>query len=194
MQFQIFAVRQVDFVHDARRGGNQIQIEFAFQPLFDDFHVQQSQEPAPEALPQRRRFFWHELETGVVQLQFRQSVAQRVVITGIQREHRAENDGNAGFKSGESLARGAFVVGDRIADFRVADRFNARRDKAEFARAQFRHVGHFRRENADAFDVVHGVVRHHANFHALLDATLHHPNIEHHALISIKFGVKNKSL
>ena len=47
------AVRLIDFINDARRGRNQIEVKLAFQPLLNDLHVQQSQEAAAEAEAQR---------------------------------------------------------------------------------------------------------------------------------------------
>ena len=47
------AVGHVDLVDHGGRGGDQVEIEFALQPLLDDFQMQQAQEAAAEAEAQR---------------------------------------------------------------------------------------------------------------------------------------------
>jgi hypothetical protein len=39
----------VDLVDDARRRGDQVEVELALQPLLDDFQVEEAEEPAAEA-------------------------------------------------------------------------------------------------------------------------------------------------
>ena len=59
-------VRQMDFVNDARNGGHQIQIVFAFQAFLDNFKVQKPQKSAAEAEAQSPRGFGLKGERGVV--------------------------------------------------------------------------------------------------------------------------------
>ncbi len=46
IDFDQFAIGLGDFVADAGRGGDQRQIEFAFQALLNNFHVEQAEEAA----------------------------------------------------------------------------------------------------------------------------------------------------
>ena len=46
-------LRGVHLVDDARRGGEQRDIELALQPLLDDLHVQQAEKSAAEAEAER---------------------------------------------------------------------------------------------------------------------------------------------
>jgi len=48
-----FAVRRLYFVDDRRRGRDQVEIEFARQPLLDDLEVQEAEEAAAEAEAER---------------------------------------------------------------------------------------------------------------------------------------------
>ena len=47
------AVAQLHLVDDAGRGGDQVLVELALQPLLHDLHVQQAEEAAAEAEAQR---------------------------------------------------------------------------------------------------------------------------------------------
>ena len=51
------AVGQVELVDDARRGGDEVEVELALQPLLDDLEVQQAEEAAAEAEAERGRAF-----------------------------------------------------------------------------------------------------------------------------------------
>ena len=83
--------RMHHLVHHGRRGGDQVHVEFALQPLLHDFHVQQAEEAAAEAEAERLRHFRLVLQRGVVQLQLFQRVAQRVVLVRLDREQAGEH-------------------------------------------------------------------------------------------------------
>ena len=53
VDFDDAAISQRDLVAHARRGGDQVEVVFALQPLLDDLHVQQAEEAAAEAEAQR---------------------------------------------------------------------------------------------------------------------------------------------
>jgi hypothetical protein len=74
------AVREQHFVDDGRRAGDEVQIIFALEPLLDDVHVQQSQEPAAKSEPQRGRHFRLEVQRRVVQLELLESVPKLLVV------------------------------------------------------------------------------------------------------------------
>ena len=65
---------------DVRRGGDQVQVELALQPLRDDLHVQQAEEAAAEAEAQRDRGLRLVGQRGVVELQLVQRVAQLRIV------------------------------------------------------------------------------------------------------------------
>ena len=56
------------FVDDARRSGNQRQVELALQTLLNNVQVQQPQKAAAVAEAERRRRFRLKCQRGVVQL------------------------------------------------------------------------------------------------------------------------------
>ena len=45
----------VDVVLDRRRRGDEVEVELALEPLLDDLHVEQAEEAAAEAEPERDR-------------------------------------------------------------------------------------------------------------------------------------------
>ena len=83
VDLDLAAIRQRDVVAHARRGGNQVQLVLALQPLLDDLHVQQTQEPAAKAEPQRHRALRLKEERRIVQPQLFQSIAQQGVLVRI---------------------------------------------------------------------------------------------------------------
>ena len=48
-----FEWREVDLVDDARRGGDEVEVVFAGQPLLDDLEVEEAEEAAAEAEAER---------------------------------------------------------------------------------------------------------------------------------------------
>ena len=70
------AVGHGDLVAHAGRGGDQVEVELALQPLLDDLHVQQAEEAAAEAEAERDRTFRLEEERRIVEPQFFERVAQ----------------------------------------------------------------------------------------------------------------------
>ena len=87
IDFDHFARRGGDAVAHAGRGGDQVDIELALQPLLHDLQVQQAQEAAAEAEAQRHRILRLEVEGAVVEPQLFERVAQQAVLV---RFHRIE--------------------------------------------------------------------------------------------------------
>ena len=50
---ELLAVRLEDVVLHRRRGREQVEVELALEPLLDDLHVQQAEEPDAEAEAER---------------------------------------------------------------------------------------------------------------------------------------------
>ena len=63
------AVMIVNHIRHIRYRGYDIHIEFAVKPLLNNFHVQQSQEPAPETKSECYGTFGRECKRSVVELQ-----------------------------------------------------------------------------------------------------------------------------
>src|SRR5205823_9499226 len=76
-----------DAVDGVRRGGDQGQVEFALQALTDDLHVQQAEEAAAEAEPERVARLRLVQQRGVVQPQLVQRVPQVRIVVAVHRVH-----------------------------------------------------------------------------------------------------------
>jgi len=66
----------VDAIDDRWRGGDQVEVVFAAQPLLNDLEVQQAEEAAAEAEAQRGGAFGLEGEARIVEAQARDALAQ----------------------------------------------------------------------------------------------------------------------
>ena len=81
----------IDVIDHARRGGDQIEIEFALQPLAHDLQMQQAEKAAAKAEAQRGGGFGFIGEAGIVEMQLAQRVAQILELRRVDREQAAEH-------------------------------------------------------------------------------------------------------
>jgi hypothetical protein len=102
-------VDQHDLVFDRRRRRDQLLAELALEALLDDLHVEQAEEAAAEAEPERDRAFGLEAEAGVVEVELLHRVAQHRVVGADDR-----------VDAGEYEALGRLVAGQRIGGGRIA--------------------------------------------------------------------------
>ena len=79
-------------------------VELALEPLLHDLHVQQAEEAAPEAEPQRRRGLRLVEERGVVQPQLLQRVPQLGVLVAFDRIEPGEDHRLELLEAGERIA------------------------------------------------------------------------------------------
>src|SRR5262249_10919938 len=103
----------------ARRGGDQLQTEFALHSLLDDLHVQQAEKAAAEAEAQRRRAFRLEEERGIVESKFFEGLAQRRVFVSVHSIEPGKNHGLDFLEAGQGLDGRTRVVGDSVTDFGI---------------------------------------------------------------------------
>src|SRR3546814_9153620 len=89
----ILRVAELELVGHRRRGGEEVEVIFARQPLLNDLEVEQAQKAAAEAEAQCRRAFHLEREARIVQPQLLDALAQFLEIIRVGREHAAEDDG-----------------------------------------------------------------------------------------------------
>ena len=73
-------LRQTDVVLDRRRRGDEVEVELALEPLLDDLHVEQAEEPAAEPEPERDRALRLVGEARVVEVELLERVAQQRVV------------------------------------------------------------------------------------------------------------------
>ena len=115
-----FAAVEVQLVDHGRRGGDQVEVIFAGQPLLDDLEVEQAEEAAAEAEAQRGAGLHLEAEAGVVEAQLVEAVAELLEVGGVGREQAAEDHRLDQLEAGQRLGRGPLGVGDGVADAGLA--------------------------------------------------------------------------
>ena len=187
----IAAVHAID---DAGRGGDEVEVELAAQPLQDDFEVQQAKEAAAVAEPDGGRGLGLMGEARVVEAELAETIAQPPEIVGIGRKQAAEDHRLAGFEAGQRLRGGAPVLGDGIADAGLGHLFDAGGKEADLARAQGLDrlgLGH---KGADPLDGVHRAGGHHAHPHPLPYGALAYPYQNDDAEVGVVPAVDQKRL
>ena len=85
------AVGQPDLVDDGGRGGDQVEVELARQPLLDDLQVQEPEKAAAEAEAERGGGLHLVGEARVVQPELADRGAQILEVGGVDREEPAED-------------------------------------------------------------------------------------------------------
>ena len=101
----VFEWREVDLVDDARRGGDEVEVIFAGQPLLDDLEVEEAEEAAAEAEAERGAGLHLEAERGVVEAQLVEAVAELLEVGGVDREQAAEDHRLDQLEAGQRLRR-----------------------------------------------------------------------------------------
>ena len=125
-----------DLVDDGRRGGDQVQVVLALQPLLHDLHVQHAEEAAAKTEAQRGRRLRFEVQRRVVQPQLLQRLAKVLVVVRLNRKQPANTCGCTCLNPGKGLAQGAAVRRDRVADRRAVDLLDAGNHEADLAGAE----------------------------------------------------------
>ena len=82
------AVCHMDFINNARHGGNKIKIIFSFEPFLNDFKMQQPEKAATKAEAERTG-----RKRGIVELQLFKSITQSLIIRTVCRINTAEHHG-----------------------------------------------------------------------------------------------------
>ena len=130
------AVGERDLVLHVRRGGEQLEVVLALEPLAHDVHVEQAEEPAAEAEAERLARLGLAGERGVVQRQLLERVAQVRELVGVDREEAAEHHRLDLAVAGQRLRRRAALRGQRVAHAQQRDVLDAGDQVAHLARAQ----------------------------------------------------------
>ena len=185
-------VRERDLVAHARRGGDQVDIEFALQALLHDFQVQQPQESAAEAEAQRGRVFGLEAEGAVVQPQFFERIAQQPVLVRFHRIQAREHHRLQRLESRQRLGCRIRVVDDRVADLRVGNGLDVGEQEADFAGGQLIARDRLGRLIADAVHFKHLFAGPQPDLLALAQPAFQHARQNDHAAVGIEPGIENQ--
>ena len=177
--------RELQLVDHRRRGGDQVEVIFAGQPLLDDLEVEEAQEAAAKAEAQRGARLHLEAERRVVEAQLVDALAQLLEVVGVGREQAAEDDGLGFLEPRQRRRGGTLCIGHRVADARLRDVLDLRGDEADLARADLGEVGALGRETADTVDQMGGTRLHELDLLALFQGAVHHADEDDDAQIGV---------
>ena len=148
------AVGALHAVLDARRGGDQRQVELPLEALLDDLHVQQAEEAAAEAEPERARRLRGVRHRRVVELQLLQRVAEVLEVVAVDRVQPGEDHRLGIAVAGQGLGGAAGRGRDGLTGAGLADVLDAGDQVADLAGAE---LGD-RRRRRPAYPDLDGVV------------------------------------
>jgi hypothetical protein len=151
----------------------------------NDFKVQKAKEAAAEAEAEGRGGFHFGRETGVIQGQLFDRVAQVFELGGVNREKAAEYNGLGGFEAGQRFKAALAFVGDGVANAGIADLLDLGGEDADLTRPQLGNVDHLRLQNGEFFDGVDRVGLHHADPVALFHHAVHDAQHDDHAKVGV---------
>ena len=97
-------------VDDRRRGGDQVEVELARQPLLDDLQMQEAEEAAAEAEAERGGGLHLVGEGGVVEAELADRGAQVLEVGGVDRKDAAEDHRLRRPEAGKRLRPSAGVL------------------------------------------------------------------------------------
>src|SRR5208337_31461 len=182
-----------DAITHAGRSGNQVQAEFALQPLLHNLHVQQTQETAAITKAEGDGVFRLVEKRSVIQFQFAERIAQRLVVIGQHGKQPSEDHRLDGFKAGKRR-RAAARFDDGVAHARVGHLLDVGDDEADVAGFEFLKRDGFGSERTELFDFVGFIPGTEPDLHAPGDAALLHTNEDDRAAIRVKPGIENQRL
>src|SRR5271156_5469196 len=172
-------------VGDRRRGDDQVDTEFALEPLLRDLHVQQSEEAGAEAEAQRLGGLGLADQTRVVEAQLFDRVAQRTVLIRLGRIESREDHRLQFLEARQRRDRGIVRVGNGVANAHVRDGFDIRHDEPDLARAERFCAPLVRREMPQAHHLAQLVGAHQANFHAIAQLAAENAHQPDHAFVHV---------
>ena len=181
---ELFAVGPGDVIGHPWRGGDEVEVELALQPLLYDLHVQQPQEPAAETEAERLGIFRLEGEGRIVELELEKGFFEVVIPCAVRGIDPRKDHGRDLLITLQRSGCGTVGKGDGVADGGVRDILYARGDITHLTRRKrgcgthsgcinpdFNHIELFaRREHPDAVARFHGAVHdaHHGDSAAVV--------------------------
>ena len=181
-----------DAVDDVRGGGDERQVPLALQPLPDDLHVQQAEEPAAEPEAERGARLRLVDQRGVVEPELVERVPQLRVLVAVDRVQAGEHHRLGVVVAREGCCGRLADAGDRVADPRLADVLHAGDEVADLAGAEA--VGGERLRGDDPYfeGLVHGLGGHHEHALALAEVPVHDPQVGDNAAVGVVDRVEDQ--
>lgn len=194
VELDLAAVGHVDFVDHGRRGGDEVEVEFALQPLLYDLHMQQAEEAATETEAKGLRAFHLVVQGGIVEADLAKGLLKLFEFAGVGRVEGAEHHRDGGLKAGQGLRAGLFLIRDRVADIGLADVLDGGGDESHLAGAELLQLNFFRGEHADAVDIAGCAVGHEFDLLPFFKIAINDADQHHHAEINVIPGIDEEGL
>ena len=179
-------------MHHRGRGGDEIEIELAFQALAHDLHVQQSQEADAETKSQGGRGLGLVDQGCVVELQLVEGVAQLRIVLGIDWEEPRVHHGLGMLVPAEILLGGLSGIGDGVADSGLTDILNASDEVTDLADGQSVSWHHLRGDDADFEHLVGCPGTHHEDLLAVTQSAIDDADIGDDAAVGVVDRVEDE--
>ena len=189
----LLPVGQLELVHNARQGGDNIEIELPLEPLLYDLHMQKPEEPAPETKPQRNRGFGFKRKGGIVELQLFKRIPQVGIFRTIERVDTRKDHRLHLAIAGQRFRSGILCIGDRIADRRIPHSFNGSREVADLPCKKLLPGDKGGRAHNAAFDYgKFGPGGHHADLHTWTYGSFLDPHIDDDPFVTVIVAVEDQ--
>ncbi len=180
-------------VFDRGHGGDQVQVEFPLQPFLHDLHVEQAEEAAAEPEAEGGGRFRLVLEAGVVEPEFLQGVAKRLVLVRVGGIEAREHHGLDVPVAGQQLGRPVGGVQYGIADPAVAHAAQVGHHVPDLAGLQLFHFPLAQLQVAHFVHRVHVLgVGAEGDLHAAAQPAVHHPDAGDGAAVAVEVGIEDE--
>ena len=110
VDFDDGAIGERDLVTHAGRGGDEVEVVLALEPLLNDFEMQQAEEAAAEAEAEGDGGLGLEGEGRVVEAEFFEGIAEHGVFVRVDGVEAGEDHALDVFEAGERFGAGVFDV------------------------------------------------------------------------------------
>src|SRR5215208_608729 len=188
------AVRQDDVVFDRRRRSDQIDPELALEALLHDLHVEQAEEAAAEAEPERDRAFGLVSERGVVEMQLLEGLTQERVVLAADGVDAGEDEALRLLVTGERLGRRPGDGREGVADLGLADVLQSCCDIADLAGLKLFDRDELGPKHPELERLGFGARRHESDLVVLAERSLGEPDIDDDALVRVVVAVEDQAL
>ncbi|MNS13978.1 hypothetical protein D3C72_455830 [compost metagenome] len=188
------AVVQLDFIHDGRCRGDEVQVVFPLQTLLDDLHVQHAEEATTEAEAQCGGAFRLEEQGGIVQGELVEGVTERlVVIAGDGEQTRIDLRLHL-LEAGQRLVGTVLGLRQGIAHRGAVDVLDTADNPTYLAATQPHGIHLLGGEDTDAIHAPHLTGAHHLDLVVLLERTVLDAHQGDDAQVGVEPGVDDQRL
>jgi len=185
---------EIDHVGHRRSGLHHIEVEFAFQALLADLHMQHAEESAAEAMAEGATAFGRPAERGIVERELLDRLTQ-LVIGRFTRGIQPAVDHRLHLPEPRQWQGLGILEGDGVADLDIGEGLDRRADETDLARAEaFRSRDHLRPQASDIADLVGLGRADQADAVALVQAAVFEADIEDDAPIIVIDGIEDQGL